>query len=251
MNEVRLHWLTEQTVREGNYDKAILPLGSTESHGPHLAYGVDTIAAHVLAEAFAKELGRTLVLPPIPYGVSHHHLPFAWTISVRPDTLSLVVRDICESLLRHGIRKLLIVSAHDGNHPVANVAARQISQDHGISVAVFTGWQRKAKTKLAGRNKVDLDHAGQSETSLMLYAAPEAVRLELASNQPSERIDHPVDLIGSYADIAPLGYAGTAARATREEGEAIMAALVELVVPYLRILDKYEWKAGPWMSGTI
>jgi len=251
MHDVRLHRLTEQTVREGHYDKAILPLGATESHGPHLAFGADTIAADVLAAAFANALDRTLVLPPMPYGVSHHHLAFAWTISMRPDTLSLVVRDVGESLLRHGIRKLLIVSAHDGNHPVANVAARQLSHDHGIGVALFTGWQRKAKAILTGKHKIDLDHAGQSETSLMLYAAPETVRLDRASNQPSERVDHPVDLIGSYANIAPLGYAGTAARATREEGEAIVAALVELVVPYLRMLDANEWKAGPWMRGAI
>lgn len=246
MSDVALHWLTGRAVRDGDYDKAILPLGSTEYHGPHLAYGCDTIAADALAEAFAKELGQALVLPPMPYGVSHHHLAFPWTISVRPDTLSLVVRDVGESLLHHDIRKLLIVSAHDGNHPVANVAARQLSQDHRINVAVFTGWQRKAKAALVGRYKIDLDHAGQSETSLMLYAASRAVRLELASNQPSEQVDNPVDVIRSYADIAPIGYAGTAAEGTREEGEAIINALVELVVPYLRMLDKCGWKAGAW-----
>ena len=54
-----------------------------------------------------------------------------------------------------------------------------------------------------------------------------------------------MDLIGSYADIAPLDYAGTAAGATREEGGAIIGALVELVVPHLRMLDKCGWKAGP------
>ncbi len=84
----------------------------------------------------------------------------------------------------------------------------------------------------------------------MLYAAPQTVRLELASIQPNEQADHPVDLVGSYADIAPLGYSGNAAAATRKEGEAIVAALVRLVVPHLRLLDAHEWKGGPWMSGV-
>jgi creatinine amidohydrolase len=250
MNDVRLDWLAARAIQAGHYDKAILPLGATEYHGPHLSYGTDTIAADALAEGFAKELGHTLVLPPMPYGVSHHHLAFPWTLSIRPDTLSLVVRDIGESLLRHGVHKLLILSAHDGNAPVAHVAARQLSQDHHISVAVFTGWQRKAKAALAERSSIDLDHAGQSETSLMLYAAPQSVRLDLASIQRNEQVDHPVDLVGSYSDIVPLGYAGNAAAATREQGEAIVAALVRLVVPHLRLLDAHGWKGGVWMSGV-
>ena len=61
------------------------------------------------------------------------------TLSLRPDTMALVVRDIAESLLRHGIHKLLIVSAHDGNPPAATVAARVLSQEHDMSVASFSG----------------------------------------------------------------------------------------------------------------
>lgn len=246
----RLDLLTSGFVEDGAYDKAILPLGSTEYHGPHLPYGSDTIAAETLALAFARELGGTLVLPPMPFGVSHHHLAFPWTVSVRPETLSLVVQDVGDSLLRHGIRKLLIVSAHDGNHPVANVAGRRLSQDHEVSVAVFTGWQRKARALLAGQRDIDLDHAGQSETSLLLYAAPDAVRLDLAPTHPSERVDHPVELIGSYKHVVPLGYSGNAAGASRDEGEAIVAALVAFVVPHLRLLDRHGWKGGAWLSGV-
>jgi creatinine amidohydrolase len=247
MNDVRLDRFTGHAVADGRYDKAILPLGATEYHGPHLPYGTDTIAAETLAAAFARELGQTLVLPPMPYGVSHHHLVFSWTLSVRPDTLSLVVRDVADSLLRHGIAKLVILSAHDGNAPVAQVAARHISQDHHISVVVFSGWQRKSQAALAGTRTIDLDHAGQSETSLTLYAAPETVRLDLAKAEPNEPSSPAIDVVGSFADIVPRGYSGDAASGTREEGEAIVAALTRLVVPQLRLLDAHGWKAGAWM----
>jgi creatinine amidohydrolase len=249
MNEVRLERLTSQAVSEGDYDKAILPLGATEFHGPHLPYGSDTIAAEVLGCAFARALGRTLVLPPLQFGVSHHHLAFPWTISVRPETLLRVVQDVGGSVLSRGIRKFLLVSAHDGNAPVANAAARQLSQDHGLSVAVFAGWQRKAREALAGRHVIDLDHAGRSETSLVLYAAPDVVRLDLASSRRNEHAEYPVDLVGSYADVAPRGYTGDAAAASRAEGEAIVASLVALVVPHLRLLDAHGWKGGSWLSG--
>jgi creatinine amidohydrolase len=247
MNNVRLDRLTGRAVGDGRYDKAILPLGATEYHGPHLPYGTDTIAAETLAAAFAQELGRTLVLPPMPYGVSHHHLAFPWTASVRPDTLSLVVRDVADSLVRNGIARLLILSAHDGNAPVAQVAARHLSQDHRISVAVFSGWQRKSRAALAGTRTIDLDHAGQSETSLTLYAAPETVRLDLASAEANEPSGLPIDVVGSFADVVPRGYSGAAASGTREEGEAIVAVLVRLVVPHLRLLDAHGWRGGAWM----
>jgi creatinine amidohydrolase len=160
-----------------------------------------------------------------------------------------VVRDVAGSLVTHGIGKILIVSAHDGNAPVAQAAARHLSEDHHISVAVFSGWQRKSRAALAGTRAIDLDHAGQSETSLTLYAAPETVRLDLAPAEANEPASPAIDVVGSFADLVPRGYSGDAASGTREEGEAIVAALVRLVVPQLRLLDAHGWKAGPWMRG--
>lgn len=249
--EVRLHRLTGHDVDAGGYDKAILPIGATEYHGPAFPYGTDSIAAETLAEAFARELGGTLVLPPLAYGVSHHHLPWPWTMSLRPDTLALVIRDIGESMLHHGLRKLLIVSTHDGNPPAATVAARVLSQEHDMSVAIFSGWQGKSRSLLAGDRDIDEDHAGQSEMSMVLYAAPETARLDLATHQPNQFMDHPVDLIGGFDGTVPLGYSGNAAAATPEEGEAITRALTGLVVPYLRDLDANGWKRGSWLSGIV
>ncbi len=247
--EVRLERLTGQAISDGEFDKAILPIGATEYHGPAFPYGTDSLTAETIAESFARELGYTVVLPTLAYGVSHHHLAWPWTLSLRPDTMSLVVRDIAESLLRHGITKLLIVSAHDGNPPAATVAARILSQEHDMSVAIFSGWQGKSRSALAGVRDIDEDHAGQSEMSMVLYAAPETARLDLATKQPNQFMDHPVDLIGGFDGTVPLGYSGNAAAATPEEGEAIVEVLTDLVVPFLRQLDSQGWKRGTWMSG--
>lgn len=247
--EVRLERMTSKAVEDGRFDKAILPVGATEFHGPHLPYGTDTIGAEVLAEAIARDLGRTLVLPALSYGVSHHHMAWPWTLSIRPDTMIAVVQDIAESLIAHGIQKLLILTAHDGNPGPAEAAARILSQEHDMSVALFSGWQGKSSKLLAPDWDIDLDHAGQSELSLVLYAAPETARPDLATEEPHQFMDHPVEVIGGFDGTVPKGFSGNAMAATAEEGEAIVQAIAGLVVPFLRRLEDNNWERGGWMSG--
>jgi creatinine amidohydrolase len=246
--EVRLEYMTGEIVDSDAYDKAFLPIGATEYHGPHLPYGTDTITAEAIAEAFARELGNAIVLPPIAVGVSHHHLPWKWTLSLRPDTLMLVIKDFAESLLQHGITKLVIVSAHDGNPGPAEAAARILSQEHGMKVAIFRGWQGRAAKLLAPEWDIDGDHAGQSELSAILYAAPETANPDMATAQPEQYTDLPLELIDTFDGTVPLGYSGDATGASAEQGEAIINALVADVVPYLRELDSRGWKRGTWMS---
>ena len=247
--EVRLERMTGQDVAEGGFDKAILPIGATEYHGPHLPYGTDTIGAEALAEGIARELGQTIVLPTLDYGVSFHHIEFPWTVSLRPETLTMMVRDIIESVMAHGIRKIAILTAHDGNPPPAESAARSLYQDHGIEIAMIGGWQGAARKALAGTWDIDLDHAGQSEMSLVLYGAPETARIDLAVNQPNQGMGHPVSIVGSFKGTVPKGYSGKAADGSEEEGEAIVKAIAALVVPFLRDLDAHDWKRGSWLSG--
>lgn len=246
--EVRLGYLSGEIVDSERYDKAFLPIGATEYHGPHLPYGTDTVTAETIAESFARELGGSIVLPPIAVGVSHHHLPWKWTLSLRPDTLILVIKDIAESLLHHGITKLVIVSAHDGNPGPSEAAARILSQEHDMKVAIFKGWQGTSARLLTPDWEIDTDHAGQSELSMMLYAAPETAWPEHATAQPIQFTDLPVELIDTFDGTVPLGFSGDATRATAEEGEAIVKALTAHVVPYLRELDARGWTRGTWMS---
>ncbi len=246
--EVRLEFMSGALIDSNQYDKAFLPVGATEYHGPHLPFGTDTIAAETIAEAFARELGDAIVLPPIAVGVSHHHLPWKWTLSLRPDTLVLVIRDIAESLLRHGITKLVIVTAHDGNPGPAESAARILSQEHDMKVAIFRGWQGTAARLLAPEWHIDGDHAGRSELSMVMYASPETAWPDLATAQPEQFTDLPLDLVDTFDGTVPLGYSGDATKASVEEGAAVVQALVLEVVPYIRELDARGWKRGTWMS---
>ena len=248
-SELFLANLTPREIRDGGYDTAILAVGATEFHGDHLPYGTDTLAAEALAVRFARELGTAVVLPPLAYGMSLHLLAWPWTMSLRPQTLTDVVVDIAESLLAHEITRLLVVSAHDGNPAPIEAAARELNDRHGMTVALFAGWQSLARRLLAGTYDVDLDHGGQSEMSMVLYLAPELARPERATDLPNQRMDHPVRVFGPFDRVVPHGFSGPASRGTAAEGAAILDAIAAHVGPFLRDLAANGWKNGAWMSG--
>lgn len=242
--------LTAKEVRETEFDTAVLPVAATEYHGDHLPYGADTIMATALAERFARELGTALVLPTIAYGVSMHHITFPWTLSVRPQTLTQIVFDVGESVLRHGISRLLVVSAHDGNPAPIENAARELADRHGIAVALFSGWQVMARQLLADTEfQVDLDHGGGAEMSAVLHLRPELAHPERAVDLPHQRSGHPVRLFGSFEDVSPRGYTGPPSSGSAEEGAAVLDALAAHVGPFLRELAANDWRNGTWMSG--
>jgi creatinine amidohydrolase len=248
MTTIALADLTGAEIRAGGFDKAVLPVGATEFHGDHLPYGTDTLMAEALARRFAADLGGMLLLPSIPYGPSAHHLAFPWTLSIQPATLTALVIDISESLLHHDIRKLLVVTAHDGNPAPVEIACRALHARHGLNVALFSGWQGKARALLAPRGvAIDLDHAGESEMSMTLYAAPALAHPERAIDRLGEATGLPVQVFGGYEQIMPAGYGGAASRGTAEQGRAIVDALADWVVPFLRRLDANGWRAGPWL----
>jgi creatinine amidohydrolase len=241
--------MTASDIREGGFDTAILPVGATEFHGDHLPFSTDTIAAEAIALRLARELEGALVLPPLDYGMSLHMLGWPWSISLQPQTLTSVIIDIAESLLQHGVVKLLVVSAHDGNPPCIENAARSLSDNHGMAVAILAGWQERSRRLLAGRFDIDLDHGGQSEMSMTLFAAPDLARQDLAVDLPRQNMDHPLEVRGPFSKVVPHGYSGTPSKGTAEEGKAILEAIASDVGPFLRELAENGWMNGAWMSG--
>lgn len=241
--------LTALEIREGGYDTAVLPVGATEFHGDHLPYSTDTIAAETLSHRLALEIGTAVVLPPLAYGMSLHMLNWPWSLSLRPETLTRVIIDIAESLLKHDITRLLVVTAHDGNPPCAENAARELNDRHGMAVALFGGWQGMARRLLQGQWDIDEDHGGRSEMSMTLYAAPDLAHPERAVDLPTQNATEPVNVRGPFSNVVPHGYSGAPSQGSAEEGEAIVAAIAAEVGPFLRRLAENGWMNGPWMSG--
>ena len=122
---------------------AVLPVGATEQHGPHLPTGTDAMhAEHVAREAAAEIADRTpvVVTPTLAFGSSPHHLPFGATLSLRTQTFGQVVYDLGTSLVRAGFQRIFIVNGHGGNHELVQLAARDLALEYPVAVAAGSWW---------------------------------------------------------------------------------------------------------------
>jgi creatinine amidohydrolase len=184
--EVWLQNLTWEEVQNGIKEgkgTIILPVGSTEQHGPHLPVGTDTMVAMVLAEAAARETG-VLVAPPLWFGWSPHHMVLPGTITIRPEILLEVGYDIIESLQQHGFKNFILVNGHRlVNIAWLQIAAERAKRKLGVNVVIFDpAYMSKEITGELGWGEVG--HADEIEGSHMWHCFPELVKMERAKDHP-------------------------------------------------------------------
>jgi len=231
----------------GRFDKAVLAIGSTEYHGEHLPYGTDTLVAEHLAEAVAERVEGLLVLPPLPLGMSHHYASFPLALSLSTETLMRVLWEVFESLLRHGIRRLLIINGHDGNIPAIEAATREFRVKHPeMKIAVLEAWWKTAADLLPeGTFEAwgGLGHGGEGKTSMMLAVVPELVEMSHARGVIPKLPAH-VEVKWRFEELTPYGVTGDPTKATAEKGRKMRDALVELLVSFLREMDQRGWELG-------
>lgn len=180
IREVRWHKLRRDEIADMvRHDPVLLlPIGAIEQHGPHLPIDTDTSAVTEVAVQAASLLpgGAALVLPTIHWGLSPYWMPFAGTITLRPETILALISDIGRSVAAHGVKRMVIVNGHGGNAGIIAVAATQLA-DHGIRAVALSYWSLLG-ARLAEWTPGDhglIGHAGQSETSIQLFLQPERV----------------------------------------------------------------------------
>lgn len=161
---------------------AILPIGSTEQHGPHLPFATDTLLARAFCDGLAEKSGG-LVLPAIPVGYAWTWRDIPGTVSLRFDTLLDVVRDIAESLARTGVRALCTVSGHEANRGPLKYALRERIVDH-VDIHVlnlfYPGMERILAEAESPAWHDGILHADEIETSMLLATHPELVHVDRA-----------------------------------------------------------------------
>jgi creatinine amidohydrolase len=214
---------------------AVLPVGSFEQHGDHLPLATDTLVASAVASGVADHYGL-LLLPPVTISCSHEHAAWPGTVSISAVTLAAIVGDIRRSLLRSGIKQLVIVNGHGGNYVLSNIV--QEANADGPSVTLFPGradWDAARRYAHLRSSSHDDMHAGELETSLLLHRFPEAVRsgYESADVTASERPFLLVHGISAYTATGVIGYPS---HASAEKGEAVLDSLVASFAGHLQAL---------------
>jgi creatinine amidohydrolase len=228
---------------------AVVGVGAIEQHGSHLPVGTDWTWVAELSRRVAEELGAYW-LPAIPFSMSECHGSTAGTVWLKPETLASVIRDIAQSLQAQGIDRIVILNGHGGNF-VLEPTIQELNLTYpSLSIimppAAFPGGPDPEIFQSA-RAEV---HAGEVETSLLLYLSPEQVKLD-------DSVDFVPPVGQEFLDyafisaVSPAGIWGTPSLASAEKGQRAATLSVERIVSYVRatFADLDRVRAGSGAPG--
>jgi creatinine amidohydrolase len=240
-------------VKEAVKDKRVplIPVGSTEQHGPHLPTKTDAFLAYEVCRAVAARVPEvTFVMPPVNYGYNEHHLDFPATIHIAYETLIKFVLDIGKSLAHHGFERMIIVNGHGSNTAPMEITSRRITLETAAICASLTYLTLNPEvfTLLEGES----GHAGELETSLMLYLEPRLVDKGKARKDwrfPRSRFiklgiekgeeDFAVSggraqFMDWWSRLSSTGVLGDPTKASQEKGERAFKLFVEALTEFVQ-----------------
>jgi creatinine amidohydrolase len=218
----------------------VLPVGSTEQHGPALPLGTDFLTAEALA-ATVEDRPDAVVLPTVPVGVSDHHRQFHGTLTVPPETFEAYVEGTVESLASHGVEKCVVVNGHGGNRDALSRVARRLRSDERAFVAPWS-WFEAIGEVVDEEFGAFPGHACQVESSMALAVARELVRedrladAERGAGESWGRQVHGAELGFDTLDFTETGAVGEPTKASLEAGERLFEAAsaeLDLLVGWL------------------
>lgn len=244
-----LEELTIAEVRALAPNVAVIPIGSTEPHGPGLPYGTDSFRAEgVVYRAVPRANdrgGRVLALPTqrISLNNNFRRFPFACRMSV--PTFMALLEDLVDFLAADGIERVVIVNAHGGNPEVIEATLRHLARRDGPFVCLLGAGQCSAKTT-AGVVQHPSIHAGESETAQVMYLRPELVdESQLSDPAPQPPDFAPLTDTGAYYvrpwhRLMPESRAGEARTATAESGATLIETEADALADFLVALSQAD-----------
>ncbi len=233
----------------------VLPVGTTEQHGPHLPLSTDYLTAGTIARAAVEQIyPHALVMEPVPYSFNEHHMDFPGTINIDAHTIIDYITAIGTSVAHHGFKRIVLFNGHGSNVPFLDVAARMITNKTESICALVSWWSLLKPEDLAWRESPfpgGLSHGCEAETSLLLHITPDLVDMTQAVRtmdevQTSENIWW--DLAGSsgvffqefFSRNTTTGVQGDPTLATEEKGRLLYAAATRRCSSFLEEFRRRE-----------
>ena len=228
-------------VDDCDTDLALLPVGSTEQHGPHAPLGTDTLTATAVADAAAEAYDdQVVVAPAVPVGVAEEHRQFTGTLWVSPDTFRDYVRETVQSLAHHGFDRVVVVNGHGGNVDALREVTGIISRHDDAYAVAFTWFES------VGEHSSDMGHGGPLETALLRHVAPDLVHEDRIDEARDGAADgwgewvSRVNLAHDSAEFSENGVVGDPADGDAERGEELLSLATASLVKLLDAVAKRD-----------
>ncbi len=249
-----LTWTEIQAMPDKTNVVILQPVASIEQHGPHLPLAVDSVLGSAVIGRALSQLDPSIpayAMPTQCYGKSNEHWHFPGTITLSASTLIHVLMEVGESLYRAGFRKLAFVNSHGGQPQILEIVARDLHQNYpDFMLFPINIWRvpHKGGEKLTPQEREYGIHAGDAETSMMLYILPETVRMDRAvcefpANLPQNSrlsMEGRMPFAWVTQDLSRSGVLGDATLATPEKGEILSESMAEGWVQLIKDLHAFQ-----------
>lgn len=219
---------------------ALLPVGATEMHGPHLPCGTDSILAERICQKLSEKIDA-VILPTVHYTQVWSLGNIVGSIGLSSETLTKTIYELLIEINRNGFNLIIIVNTHVGNYNIIKEAVRMAyNNNDDIQVLYFS--YPGAKSKIAEVMNQNMSsqgffHADEIETSYMLYLAPEYVDMEKAINESPE-IPELIDVTPMrWSEFTKTAVLGNALDATSEKGKAVIDFVISEMI---RLISDYK-----------
>jgi len=235
----------EEYLKEN--DLIIFPVGSQEQHGKHLAEDNDSFTATEIARRVGERTG-VLVAPTMPFGNSVHHMNFPGTMTLTFETLVAAYRELCECLIHHGFRKIVVMNAHGGNTAAIAQALREIKEDTDVTVYSLMAFPSQRGFGAESTQVIKQEsggHACELETSIELYLGQRVLmdkaekwKVHKARTAFDEKWARKVSWTRDFDWSTEIGSLGDPEAATAEKGKAMVEATVDEISAFIEDLKK-------------
>ena len=223
----------------------ILPVASTEQHGPHLPTGVDAYLCAAVCERAAclmQDRGKQVVVAPTLWvGLAEHHVSFGGTLTLSLRTYHALLADLLTSIKRAGFKRTIIVNGHGGNIAALQALTTDLTRELDVALGVTTYFTLATESFAATlEDQKAVHHACEAETSMMMALRPDLIlhdRLNDAHGpfalDGTSPLNRPLNHWRSFRDITNSGVIGDARRATPAKGDTLIAAAAEALATRL------------------